>query len=61
MPLVLHPVPKLCTLCGKPMKRVPDEIGGCERYLCANCDGVDPLKNPVIRRWTESSLKPPGK
>jgi hypothetical protein len=59
---VLHPARKPCPLCGKPIKRVSDEIGeGRERYLCAKCDDADPLKNPVVRRWTESSLRPPGK
>jgi hypothetical protein len=44
------------------MKRAPDEIReGRERYVCAKCDDADPLKNTVVRRWTESSLKPPGK
>lgn len=57
-----HPVRKPCPLCGKPMKRASDETKkGRDRYMCTNCDGVDPLENPAARRWAESPLKPPGK
>jgi hypothetical protein len=44
------------------MEPAPDEIREeRERYVCAKCDDVDPLKNTVVQRWTESSLKPPSK
>ena len=54
-------VRKPCPGCGKPMERVPDDAGfGHDRYICTNCDSVDPLKNPVARGWADSSLKPPS-
>jgi predicted RNA-binding Zn-ribbon protein involved in translation (DUF1610 family) len=57
-----HPVRKPCPFCGNPMKPAPDEIREWrERYVCAKCDDADPLKNTVVQRWMESSLKPPGK
>lgn len=62
MPTAFHPVWKPCPLCGKPMKCAPDETGkGRGRYVCTNCDGVDPLQNPDARRWADSSLRPPDK
>ncbi|UFW48208.1 MULTISPECIES: zinc ribbon domain-containing protein [Bradyrhizobium] len=59
-------VRKPCPLCGKPMKRMPDDAAkGRDRYVCTNCDGVDPLdvdplENPVARRWADGPLKLPG-
>ena len=54
-------VRKPCPVCGKPMERVPDDArSGRDRYICTNCDGVDPLENPVARGWADGPLKPPG-
>lgn len=54
-------VRKPCPGCGKPMECVLDDARACrDHYICANCDGVDPLENPVARAWADGPLKPPG-
>jgi hypothetical protein len=59
---LLHPIRKLCPVCGKPMKLVSNETGcGQERYVCPQCDD-DPLHDPAARKWVDSTqLRPPGK
>jgi hypothetical protein len=56
----LYPIRKACPVCGKPMKVVPDNQTGGERYLCTRCED-DPLHDPAVRKWTDSPLKPPAK
>lgn len=56
---VLHPIRKLCPVCGKPIKRVRDESNGKrERYICPRCE-QDPLHDPTAQSWAGSPLKPP--
>lgn len=54
---VLHPMRKVCPVCGRPMKLAPDRTGR-ERYVCPYCD-EDPLNDPATRKWVDSPLKPP--
>lgn len=49
---------RACPLCGKPIKAVPSTTGEVE-YRCTSCDEIDPMKNPAVRGWIESPLKPP--
>lgn len=37
------------------IKRIRRGRADARRYIYANCDGNDPLQDPVVRRWTESS------
>ena len=47
-------------MCGKPMKVVPENQTGREqRYMCTDCED-DPLFDPVVRKWTDSPLRPPS-
>jgi ssDNA-binding Zn-finger/Zn-ribbon topoisomerase 1 len=57
---VLYPIRKACPACGKPMKVVPGNQTGGERYLCTGCED-DSLHDPAVRKWTDSPLKPPAK
>lgn len=59
---VLHPIRKLCPVCGKPMKLVSSATrSGREHYICTHCD-EDPLYDPAARKWVDSTqLRPPRK
>ncbi|GAB9163901.1 hypothetical protein BDS110ZK25_70540 [Bradyrhizobium diazoefficiens] len=59
---MLNAMRKTCPVCGAPMRRVADETedGRRERYVCAECDGIDPLHDPGARGWAESPLRPPS-
>lgn len=46
--------------CGKPMKVVPENRTGRERYVCTSCED-DPLHDPAVRKWADSPLRPPAK
>jgi ribosomal protein S27AE len=61
MSMTFHPIRKACPACGKPMKLVVADEKHRVRYVCTNCEGIDPLRNPAVRRWAESPLRPPGK
>lgn len=54
----VHPIRKLCAVCGRAMKLDPAHTAR-ERYVCPCCDR-DPLHDPVARRWIEGPLKPPA-
>ncbi len=52
---------KRCPVCDALMARVADETGRQhERYVCARCEGIDPLEDPAARGWAESPLRPPS-
>jgi hypothetical protein len=55
-----YPIRKACPVCGKPMKVVPEDQMGRERYVCTRCEH-DPLQDPAIRKWTDGPLRPPAK
>ena len=56
----LYPIRRACPVCGKPMKVVPENQTGRERYVCTDCED-DPLYDPAVRKWTDSPLRPPAK
>jgi hypothetical protein len=56
----LYPIRKARPVCGKPMKVVPENQTGRERYVCTDCED-DPLHDPAVRKWTDSPLRPPAK
>jgi hypothetical protein len=41
----LYPIRKACPVCGKPMKVVPEDQMGRERYVCTRCEHK-PLHDP---------------
>jgi hypothetical protein len=56
----LYPIRKACPVCGKPMKVVPENRTGRERYVCTSCED-NPLHDPAVRKWADSPLRPPAK
>ena len=42
----LYPIRRACPVCGKPMKVVPENQPGRERYVCTDCED-DPLHDPA--------------
>ena len=56
----LYPIRKACPVCGKPMKVVPENQTARERYVCTDCED-DPLHDPAVGRWPDSSLRPLAK
>ena len=56
--LTLHPIRKLCPLCGKPMRLVRSETAERERYVCPRCEG-DPLHDATAQKWAAGPLKSP--
>jgi hypothetical protein len=55
---VVYPIRKACPVCGQPMKVVPENQGGRERYLW-NCES-DPLLDPAVQKWAEGPLRSPA-
>jgi transposase-like protein len=45
----LYPIRRACPVCGKPMKVVPENQTGRERYVCTDCED-DPLHDPAVRK-----------
>jgi hypothetical protein len=40
------------------MHFMPVKTGG-RKFQCIHCDGVDPLRLPIVQNWLTSELQPP--
>jgi hypothetical protein len=45
-----------CSHCGSPM---PGDRIRLDRFECAKCDRVDPLKSDRAKGWLQGELRPP--
>jgi hypothetical protein len=53
-----NPPPPTCPNCRKPMHYVVVKTGG-RKFMCVQCEGVDPMRMSDIQNWINSELGSP--
>jgi hypothetical protein len=54
------PMPKsrICPQCHKVLRPLLQKDGGGRKYQCTDCEGVDPLHSPDVRKLMQAFLPP---